>query len=33
MRANCTRNGWSLNPADLSCAEGMLTGVKIRCVV
>ena len=20
MRANCTRNGWSPNPADLSCA-------------
>ena len=26
MRANCTRNGWSpLDPARLSCKEGMLT--------
>ena len=32
MNANCTRNGWSPNPADLSCSVGMLTGVKIRCV-
>ena len=24
MRANCTRNGWSPNPADLSCSVGML---------
>ena len=31
MRAVCTRNGWSPNPADLSCSVGMLTGVKISC--
>ena len=24
MRAVCTGNGWSLNPADLSCSVGML---------
>ena len=24
MRAVCTRNGWSPNPADLSCSVGML---------
>ena len=24
MRANCTKNGWSPNPADLSCSVGML---------
>ena len=24
MRANCTRNGWSPNPADHSCAVGVL---------
>ena len=24
MRAVCTRNGWSPNPADLNCAVGML---------
>ena len=29
MRANCTRNGWSPNPADLNCAVGMLTDNKI----
>ena len=24
MRAVCTRNGWSPNPADLNCSVGML---------
>ena len=24
MRTVCTRNGWSPNPADLNCTEGML---------
>ena len=24
MRTNCTRNGWSPNPAALSCSVGML---------
>ena len=24
MRAVCTRNGWSPNPADLDCTEGVL---------
>ena len=28
MSANCTRNGWSPNPGDLSCSVGMLTDVK-----
>ena len=23
MMANCTRNGWSPNPEDLNCTEGM----------
>ena len=31
MRAVCTGNGWTPNPADLSCSVGMLTGVKISC--
>ena len=30
MRANCTRNGWSPNPADLSCSVGMLTKIPIQ---
>ena len=24
MRANCTRDGWSPNPADVNCTEGGL---------
>ena len=27
--ANCTRNGWSPNPAELSCSVGMLTDDKM----
>ena len=29
MRAVCTRNGWTPNPADLNCSVGMLTDNKI----
>ena len=28
MRAVCTRNGWSSNPADLRCTVGMLYSLK-----
>ena len=31
MRAVCTRNGWTPNPADLNCSVGMLTDVRISC--
>ena len=27
MRATCTRNGWSPNPADLNCSEGIFLWV------
>ena len=31
MRAVCTGNGWSPNPADLSCSVGMLVMVTGSC--
>ena len=31
MRAVCTGNGWSPNPAGVSCTVGMLTGVEFLC--
>ena len=31
MRAVCSRNGWSPNPADLSCSIGMLYSLKLWC--